>query len=361
MSLSNASPHFFGIDLRNAGAQMRRAAAALARTPIARAFTPALVVRLLHRGGATSLWLARDQHIEHLSAEANAPAPAFDAFELPQDLFLRRSLVLPRLSDDELGEAVALDLASASPFMASDRVYGYSVRDREDGAVQVDAVLASRAQVDPWLDTARRAADSLAPADVAEVWAVDGLPAPVALIGYGNQRRAAASARKRRENLALAALAALLLGALVVTPTLQLRAKAIAAGQAFERLHAEAAPAVEQRNRLVQQGEKTAVIGQYLAGRAEPLKVIEAITQAVPDDAWVTLLKIDGLTVHLAGNASNVATLLRRLEQMPGAREARATSAAMRRQDGDKETFTIEIKLDPSVYASVPPLPAGAS
>ncbi len=354
-----ASQRFFGLDLRQTGAQWRRVAEALARTPVARAFAPGLVVRLLRDDGVPSLWLARDQQLKPLPSSASESPPAFDALELPQDLFLWRSLVLPRLSDAELADAVALDLASASPFAPRDLVSGHVVRDGTEGTVQVDAVLASRTQVDAWLSGVRRTLATSAAA--AEVWAVAGLPAPVPLAGYGDQRRATTAARKRCQNLALAALAALLLGALAVTPTLQLRARAIAAGHAFERLHADAAPAVAQRDLLVQQAEKAAVIGRYVGSHADSLKVIHAITRAVPDDAWLTILKIDGLTVSLVGNATNVATLLRSLEQMPGARDVRATSAAMRRRDGDKETFTIEIKLDPSVYARVPPLPGASS
>ena len=46
---------------------------------------------------------------------------------------------------------------------------------------------------------------------------------------------------------------------------------------------------------------------------------------------------------------------MRQLEQMPGAREVRATSPAARRIDGTRESFNIEVRLDPAVFGRLPP------
>ena len=78
-------------------------------------------------------------------------------------------------------------------------------------------------------------------------------------------------------------------------------------------------------------------------------------TRATPDDAWILSLKVEGLTASLTGNAANAAALMRQLEQMPGAREVRATSAATRRIDGTRESFNIEVRLDPAVFGRLPP------
>ena len=111
----------------------------------------------------------------------------------------------------------------------------------------------------------------------------------------------------------LIGLAALLIGALAVTPTLQLRARAIAAGETFESLHGRAAPAVAQRDQIVQQAEKATAIRDHLAAQADPVKVLEALTRATPDDAWILSLKVEGLTASLTGNAANAAALMRQL------------------------------------------------
>ncbi len=51
------------------------------------------------------------------------------ACELPEDLLLRRTLVMPRMSEKDLAQAMTLDARSASPFPGQDLVWGYAVRD----------------------------------------------------------------------------------------------------------------------------------------------------------------------------------------------------------------------------------------
>ena len=254
--------------------------------------------------------------------------------------------------DSLLEPRSALDVASASPFPAGDLVWAHGVRFDDAEKAHANIVLASRRQIDTWLIEGGHAAR---PGPTPELWAVAGLSSPIVVPGHGEAARATQAARGRRLNLALIGLAALLIGALAVTPTLQLRARAIAAGQAFESLHGRAAPAVAQRDQIVQQAEKATAIRDHLAAQADPVKVLEALTRATPDDAWILSLKVEGLTASLTGNAANAAALMRQLEQMPGAREVRATSAATRRFDGTRESFNIEVRLDPAVFGRLPP------
>ena len=351
-SASLSSNRFFGIDLGRLGSQLRRAGEALARSAVARALTPALPVRLQQADGSQSLWQVRGDQFQRMPEAAGTPPVPFNALELPDALYLRRTLVLPRLTDEELASAVALDVASASPFPAGDLVWAHGVRFDDAEKAHANIVLASRRQIDTWLIEGGHAAR---PGPTPELWAVAGLSSPIVVPGHGEAARATQAARGRRLNLALIGLAALLGGALAVTPTLQLRARAIAAGQAFESLHGRAAPAVAQRDQIVQQAEKATAIRDHLAAQADPVKVLEALTRATPDDAWILSLKVEGLTASLTGNAANAAALMRQLEQMPGAREVRATSAATRRIDGTRESFNIEVRLDPAVFGRLPP------
>lgn len=215
-SASLSSNRFFGIDLGRLGSQLRRAGEALARSAVARALTPALPVRLQQADGSQSLWQVRGDQFQRMSEAAGTPPVPFNALELPDALYLRRTLVLPRLTDEELASAVALDVASASPFPAGDLVWAHGVRFDDAEKAHANIVLASRRQIDTWLIEGGHAAR---PGPTPELWAVAGLSSPIVVPGHGEAARATQAARGRRLNLALIGLAALLIGALAVTPT----------------------------------------------------------------------------------------------------------------------------------------------
>ncbi len=348
-----SSRRFFGIDLGQFAAQARRAGELMGRSRAARALIPSMVVRLQRRDGTAAHWLARGDRFEALTGALPHGASVFPAMELPEHMFLHRHLLLPGLSEQDLAAAVQLEVEAINPF-GSELLWGYATRfDDVRGVVHVDAVLASRRQVNEWYgqqSAAHPAADGQP-----EVWAVAGLARPLRLQGFGTNRRTVLAAQRHRLNLALLALAGLLLVLLLLSPTLQARARAIAAGTAFERLHQQAAPAVALRDQIVRDGEKAASLERYAASRAEPVKVLEAVTRALPDDTWLVTFRTDGLTAQLVGYTPNAAALLRTLEQMPGAREVKATAAATRRPGHSKESFSIEVKLDPAVYGRLPP------
>lgn len=347
-----AEARFFGLDLRSLAREWRLAWADVLQSRWLSWLTPEAVVQLRQADGAASLWRG-DQR---LSSGAPARLPQFHAIEAEPGIVLVRSLTLPRMDAASTVNALALQAQSLSPFAVDDLVWGCRVRAEAQGQQSVDLVLASRQHLARYLQARSHAGDAPEP----EVWAVLPEGAPVVLEGYGEGARRANARRGRWLRIGLIALALALLGAMAVTPTLQLRARAIQAVNAYDQLAREAAPAVHQREQLLRTADKIGTLSDILAGRIEPLRVLDRLTQVLPDDTSLQRLALKGNKVTISGVAGNASAIMQTLGQQPGVRDVRAPSPATRMGGpSSKENFVIEFTVDAQEYgvasAQVPP------
>ena len=347
----------FGLDLRQLAHEWRAAWGAALRSPLLAWLTPEAVVQLREADGASSLW----QGGERLAARVAAKAE-FTAVELPQDLLLTRALTLPAMDAASTAAALALQAQALSPFAAGDLVWGHRVRPGKGGPQPIDLVLASRQHIARHLQTLPRTEGAPAP----EVWALLAGGAPIVLAGHGEAARRQAARRGRALRLALLALALALIAAIALTPTLQLRARAIQAVTAYDQLARETAPAVHQREQLLQTTAKLATLGEILAARIEPLKVLDRLTQVLPDDTALQAFSLKGAKLTISGLTGDSSALMQTLSQQSGMRDVRAPSPATRNGGPNaRENFVVELTLDPQVFgvattpAAAPATPAG--
>ena len=179
------------------------------------------------------------------------------------------------------------------------------------------------------------------------------------LRGYGEDLRQ----RLARQGLllrgALLALALVLLAALALTPTLMLRQRAIQAQQSFEALQRQAAPQIAQREALMQRLERLQALDKLLARQLALPPVLDMLTRALPDGAWLTALRTEGGKLVLNGNADDAAALVQRLAAQPGVHDVRLASPATRGFGSTKETFIIELQLDAHRYGLARPASGG--
>ena len=352
---------FFGLDLSTLGRDLRAAWDDARRWPALSWLTPEAPVRLLHADGRESLWLG---------AETLRPAPGdesrkarFTAVELPEDLVLRRNLVMPAMSDDEIAGAVALDVDSASPFPPGDTVWGHALQRGSGAECQVACALASRKQVERHLKSlqSRFEGDADAGGASVELWALAGASQPIVMRGFGEARRARQAASGRKLSLILVFIAALLLLAMAVTPTAQLRLRAIEAVNAFTALSHRTAPLAAKREALVNASDRLGSLREIVAGRVDPLRVLDLLTRVLPDETSLLSVQIEGLKVSIAGQAENSARLMQTLGATAGLRDVRAPTAATRALGSPKESFNIEFTLDPKEFEVAAQSPAAAA
>lgn len=360
MSSATSNARFFGLDLQALRRELHAAWQQMRGWPIVKWLTPAVPVRVLRTGGAEAFWLAEGMAV---TADAGGmKAARFSAIELPEDDLLVRTLKLPSLPAGEIAQAVALDVAGASPFPAEDLVWGHSTRQIKPGAVEVLAVLASRRQVQSRLQSLSAAGPGAA---VPEVWAIMQGSRPIIFSGFGETRRLSYAAVRRRIAFALLLLALGLAVFMAATPTAQLRLRALEAMQSSEVLKKRTESLVRQRAALARAAETEAALKEILAQSTDPLRVMEVLTQALPDDTSLLGLQTQGSKVTINGMTVNAAALMQQLGARPEVRDVKAPTAATRPLGTTKDSFNIELTLAgrsaSAAQAVAPAAPASAA
>lgn len=306
---------------------------------------PAVTVRVQRADGSVVDWT--QGRVSAVPDQRSAPAPAFVAVELPEALLLRRTLTTPAMQRADLDSAVLLEVRGASPFAPEDLVWGYAARPQGEASQRVEIALASRQHVNRYLgEAAARLPSGMAP----EAWAWGPGAEPVVLSGFGEGRRLHNQGAWQRTGYLLLALALLLLAAIAITPTAQLRLRAIEAVNAYTAAAQKAAPLLQKREALLKATDNLAALEQSLAERVEPLATMDLLTRVLPDDTYLQTLYLQSGKVTISGQTANAAALMQRLSAEPGLLDVRAPVAAMRVPGSSKESFSIEFGLDPKVH-----------
>jgi general secretion pathway protein L len=330
----------FGFDLRALGAAFLRPWQDLYRGSLSAWLTPVVSLRLLRAGGL--------EMVCRPDKPCNGAGPLggqkqFMAVEMPEEFVLRRRLSVPVLSDREVSEALALEIKSISPFSPDDLVWGYTVERMGNGSLRAESALASRRQVERHI-AAFDGRLGAAP----EVWVLAHNQMPIVLQGFGETARYRHAARGRRITLSLLGGVVCILAAIAITPTMQIRLRAIEAVDAFAVLQQRSHDLVQQREALVKGREALASLEAIVGDHADPLVVLDMLTQALPDEAYLQMIQIQGRKVTISGQADNAASLMTRLAANPGVRDVKAPGAATRPLGALKETFSIEFTVPPS-------------
>ncbi|MDF1486405.1 PilN domain-containing protein [Ramlibacter sp. H39-3-26] len=339
------STQLFGLDLRRLWRDTCKAWSRLLQRPALDWLAPPITV-LLHKPGGTELWQAIGKNLAPARAARLAQVQAW-AMEVPDDRVLWRRLTMPSMPAAEVANAVALEADNASPFAREETALGYIVAtEAGQRGLRVDLALASRRQIDQYMLVQRKEPGSIMAALPPEAWAIAQDGRPVVLSGFGEALRARLDARGRRIGYGLLAVAVVLVLAIMLTPVIQLRHRAIEAVNRFDDLVARTQPIVQQRSELAQGNEQLADVGTILAVRIDPLRIMERLTQVLPDDTYLQSVSIQGLKITMSGQTANAAALMQLLSSQPDFHDVKAPSAATRPLGAPKETFNIELKLE---------------
>ncbi len=344
MSSIQSDTRFLGVDFHALWRDVCEAWAGLQDVPPFAWFTPEASVRLFQADGGESLWRGGVR----VSNGVKVGSVDFNALELPDELVLRRTMTMPAMSESDIASAASLQARAISPFVEHDLIWGYCALPQPEGHSQVELVLASSRQVAQFLqEQAGRFGDC-----VPEVWATtvhQGLP--IVLAGYGEGAREAKGLRGRRFRYGLLVLALVFGGGIAITPTLQLRARAIEAVGAYDSVVLRTPTLVKERELLMQSAEKLGVLSELLAGRIEPLRVLDRLTKILPDDTALQAFTLKGQKVTLNGLTSNASSVMQILGEQSGVRDVRAPNPATRVGGvNSKENFVIEFVVDPQEF-----------
>ena len=349
---SDNQAQFFGLDLRAIWQDAARVARSMAVRPPLSWLTPSQRVRLVGADGQTSEWVSRGGVLRRLTvAKASSAKASHVALEMPPERLLQHTFQLPSASSGQVASAARLEVLRLSPFAPHETAWGDVLGGPQGGpSVAVHLVLCARAHVNECV--AARQADC--GKQVPEVWALLDGATPVVLAGYGE----AARAHQARAGLGWALFWLLLafgwVGAMALTPSLQLRQTALDAQSKFAALGKAATPAMGQREALLASNRRLKEVDDALANRADPKLAIEVLTKALDDGVFLQRLEVKGRNVSISGQAANATALLQTLSGVAGLEDVKATAAATRQLNGT-ERFAIDFVLKPVPVTSKDP------
>ena len=298
---------------------------------------------------AQQVCLRADQWLGPAQQADDRPA-RFHALLLPEDAILTRNLRLPALGPEDLVAAIELEVLALSPFAAQDTVSAYQAQPEPSNRqlqLQVQLILASRATIE---QHQQRAVDAHGLSQPPEVWAPVGAGKAILCPGWGEQPRLRHEQRQRWSLWASVLVLLLVLAALVVTPSLQLRQRVLQAQQQTQALVDQTKDIAAQREALMRQVQTLSALPTELLQEADFLKVLEALTRALPDDTALQSLALEGNRLRAQGLSDNASRVQELLGKEPGFENVRLPSAITREGHSNKESFVLEAELNPAIF-----------
>lgn len=345
----------FGLDLSGVFVDIKAAWRDMARWRVVSWLRPQPPVRWLRASGAVMVYQGARQ--KPGATSASAQAADFEAVEVPEDLLLRRTVRMPVLPPAAMQGALALEAQNLSPFLLEDLLW-VSAKNHEDAQADAAArcnlelVLTSRARLQAYLMD-KGHTEATDGALNAEVWIAMGDNPPVVLPGFGEGRRQHYERQWQRINIGLLMALVVLAGALLISPAVQLRFRALDALAQYEALQKDAAPLIRQRESLVKNETLLQSLPAAVGQSASALQIMELLTKALPDDTFLQSFQLFSPEsvgklprVVIVGQAANAAALMQQLGRQPGVHDVKAPNAAVKPLGAAKESFTIELLID---------------
>ncbi len=262
---------------------------------------------------------------------------------------LQKNIILPAAVEENLRDVMGFELDRHTPFTAAQAYFDVKLRKRDLQRDSIDVLLAVAARnlVDPLLALVRQAGLSVESVGIADA---DTLGQAIELLPAGDK-----PSRKwgnlLRLNLALLALATMLMLIALLLPIWQKRESVIALNPLVAKASADYA--VSQR--LNDEYIKLANEHNYITGRKQSthssIAVLEELTRISPDTTVAQSfdLKSTGKTreVTLIGEALAVSKVIEALEQSPLFQNASQRSISRKGSQGSNEWFHVATELKP--------------
>ena len=310
-------------------------------------FDPAIRVA----NGGEDLWYRADAMVSEPAVADQQTS--FCAVGLSADAVLLKTLHLPASAEEDLGDAMPLEVGLSSPFPDADTRAAWRVVGRHENVIEVALAITSQAAIDDVLAAHRERSDAGAP--MPEVWAFDHQGIPIPFAGYGGSERRSAYLRRLAH---ASGLIAALWVSFMVAITLLASATALRADRldaTFQQVRSDAAAAATQREALQLGRTRLSAIESAIGERPNYQYWLNHIAASAPDTVYLDRLNFDGKEVTVSGYSNNAAVYLRMLTEEPGYTDVTALSAFARDRNNGLERFSIQWRV------TTPPKPAQLS
>lgn len=293
------------------------------------------------RGGAQAMPLTIANGIAACSPEAAAKVSGSRVeLALRPDRFFFRPLEAPKRAAEFLDGVVRAQIDRITPWSVSEAAFGWSAPvEIANERIAVTVAAAPRAQLVPLT----QALDALGAKSVAVSTA---LPDQTPITVFDESAADAAEARSVRRKLSAALLAlALLAGSALAAD--------IVVGNRLRDRQNDIAQRIAERRGLLRAGADAAAnsaLAQLERRKnASPASVIvlEALSNALPDNTYVTELRVEGTKVQVVGFTSDAPSLIRLIERSPHFSRATFFAPTTRAPSDPGDRFHIEAQIKP--------------
>ena len=127
-------------------------------------------------------------------------------------------------------------------------------------------------------------------------------------------------------------------------PLVLKRQAVVRAVQHVDVLVPQAAPLRQKMDELRRQAEQAQELRKGIDADLPLASVIHGLSAAVPADAWLDRIEINGNEIRITGLTANATELIAHLGRQPGLADVRATGANVRDGSLNKERFTFEMR-----------------
>ncbi|MFG1377107.1 PilN domain-containing protein [Xanthobacter autotrophicus] len=256
--------------------------------------------------------------------------------------FLFRPLELPRGAAAFLDGIVRSQIDRLTPWSAAEAAYGFTPpEDAPDDRLALTVAATARARISPLIDRLKAQGAGA----IRVTTQPDGMGAPIRVLDHAASGAASGVAGVRRVLLAV-------LGGAAGAALLALVVSGLVGGSLDAELDDITQRIAAQRRAMVAARDGQGGAGGQLAAlerrkREAPatVLVLEALSQVLPDDTYVTELQMEGDKVEVAGVSREAAALVRLLEQSRQFAEATFVAPTTRAAGEAGERFHISARI----------------
>lgn len=285
--------------------------------------------------------LALPELLSLLAGMIRANPSATVGVRLPHRACFVRNVVLPGAAARDFATLLSLDLERSTPFKQKDVYTAYTVDQSQSGGWKqsVRQYIIKKTLVD--------ALRSDIEAQGLKVTAVEcsneaGSIVPINFLEEPSRRNAGARIKLL---MGLAGPALLLAAACAYIDIARHQAALAELQSETAGLKVEAKSVRDMTTKYRSTASAIASFNQLRRETVSRVAILEELTRLLPDSAWVTDIKISGVTVDISGLAASASALVPILEKSPLFVDATSTSALTFDPLQDKERFGIRVRL----------------
>lgn len=243
---------------------------------------------------------------------------------LPPQHVLLRQITLPALPAPQRRTAVDAEVAAASPFAPEQTASGHGVTTLPDGRLQIDIAIVR--------------ADRL-PSD-GPVYA-QGPAGPIPL------RQPAPNRLSRWITGGLLVLLSIVVLAYAAAPLAYQRVKSLAHIRAHDELAQRTGPLHYEREQLQRQVDQHQQLLTDAVTHPDLLTALDRLSAAVPDDAYLHVVRLQDQQIVIEGQAANALALVNHLQSQAGFASVQLVGAVQRDPQSGKDRFQIQYRPQP--------------